>query len=298
MRRIKRLSAFFAAVLICILMAMPLSAEFIQDEEGREYYVKEDGSFATGLYYTTFKEFSRMCSYDDQGVFKGYYTGFTKSKAGRRYYFNGEMYTGWQKIAGDYYHFNENGVADTGKVKIGGCTYYFGEKGAWTGKRSAKGSRPDDFAVSFIEGYGGDIRLSTEKNVIEKLIDYDECASAEYKFTKMDLQVIWSIISEYDLLSADTGLDYGLEYAWEAIKANDPDDDRLLWGGVEPCSRFTVTITADGESYTFKGTEELKQAVAIDKTAEGLWSLQTYLKRLIINSDEYKNMPESQLIYV
>ncbi len=293
----KRKSAVIAALALALTLGVNTAtacAEFFRSEDGKGHYLREDGSYATGLVYTQFSERdSAMCLYDSEGVYKGVYTGFAKTSKGRKYYLRGEALTGWQLINGKYYHFGENGIADTGKTKIEGCTYYFSDKGVWSGKRSVKGRRPADFAISFSEGVSGDNRLDTEAGVVEKLIDYGEYASAEHCFSKKDLQVMWSRICESGLLEAPTDESYDMYYCEKVLRENGIED---IWG-IEPCIRFSIKITANGQSYLFNGTEELVQATDIDEAANAIYGMYMYLHSYLTATEEYKAFPPSQVMY-
>ncbi len=109
---------------------------------GRYYYIKKDGSYATGwkkingkLYY--FKKNGQAR--------KGFYTVKSGAKKGI-YYFkkNGKAVTGWVKINGYRYYFGKNHKAFVGKktVKRNGvkAVYYFSKRGKMlTGWRKIDG---------------------------------------------------------------------------------------------------------------------------------------------------------------
>ncbi len=229
----------------------------------------------------------------------GRYTGWSKDSKGRRmYYSKGVKLTGWQKISGKYYFFSEKGKALTGKQKISGGTYYFGENGVWTGKLSSKSVKPKDFAVSFAAGYGGsDRKLSTKENKVEKLINEGEYTSAFHKFTGADKQIIWAIISGYGLTEADDSVVYDENYALKIAKENSNYTANIV--SSEPCWEYTVTITANGRTYTFRGTEDLfdSRIQDYDATAAGLWKLTDHLEKLLKSTVEYKSFPETNVYY-
>lgn len=56
-------------------------------------------------------------------------SGWISMKGNRYYYKNGVPLTGWRKIGGKRYYFNEEGIRQTGLQKIGTYTYYLGDDG-------------------------------------------------------------------------------------------------------------------------------------------------------------------------
>lgn len=303
--KINRLAAFALCAAMCMSFPTAVSAEFYRDENGVGHYMKDNGTLAKGLYYTLisrspYYDEMLMCKYDSKGNFVDYYTGFSRTSAGRYYYLNGKRMTGWQQINGNYYHFNSKGIADTGRKKIAGCTYTFDKNGIYTGRRTVKGARPSDFAVSFSYGYDDDYQFDTKTATVSKLIGYDRYSpymTAYHEFTDRDKQVMWSFVSEKGLFQADTSTYYGGSYVERSIIEHFPDADTIP-EEITPCNKFTLTITANGHEYVFSGTEGIEQVTAFDETAAAVWETVQYMQRYLNAATEFKSFPESTVEYV
>lgn len=123
-----------------------------QTIDGNEYFFKKDGTAVTescvidGIRY----------KFSSNGACLGKYTGWTKTKKGRRYYKNGVMLkerwiktksgkryyvgddgymiTGWYRASDGWCYFNEkNGQMSTGDVEINENIYTFSADGIWDG---------------------------------------------------------------------------------------------------------------------------------------------------------------------
>lgn len=298
--KIKKLAALALTMAMCTAFSANASAEyFYRDEEGVGHFMKDDGTNATGLYYGIktrhdFYDEMRMYKFDKEGNFQGYYTGFAKTSKGRYYYKDGVRLTGWQLINGKYYHFNKNGIADTGKKTIGGCTYTFDKNGVYTGKRTKRGARPADFAIEFTQGMGADNKLDTKNGTVSKLISPSNYASSTHEFTDRDKQIMWSIIAENELLSADTSVKYDSGYAGKIMEKLAGEYD---FYETEPCTNFSITITANGKKYTISGTDDVFQAAPLDDTINGIKSLDEHLLNYLTSTAEYKSFPQSEMEY-
>ena len=93
-----------------------------------------DGSYFNGLKKAPVSGF---CELYKDGKSVGAYTGYTKSKSGRRYYLNGRLIkNSWLKVNGERkYYAGPDGYFLTGRAEIGGSKLYrFDEKGEFTGE--------------------------------------------------------------------------------------------------------------------------------------------------------------------
>ena len=98
------------------------------EENGEEYFYKEDGSKQTNGWA---KKDSTWYWMDAEGkITKNHWV---QSK-GNWYYMtaSGAMATGWQQIGGKWYYMNSSGVMTTGWQQIGGKWYYMNSSGAMT----------------------------------------------------------------------------------------------------------------------------------------------------------------------
>ncbi|MDO4778705.1 MAG: hypothetical protein Q4A42_04025 [Tissierellia bacterium] len=104
--------------------------------DGKQKYIKEDGSFATG--WLTLDEDKYY--FNEEGVMHiGWLT-----KEGKTYVFknSGKMVVGWRTIAGNRYYFNEEGVMHKGWLTKDGKTYVFKNSGKMViGWRTIAGKR-------------------------------------------------------------------------------------------------------------------------------------------------------------
>lgn len=93
----------------------------------KEYYVKKDGTLATGSITIGNVRYQ----FDKDGVCQGRYTGYTRSKKGRRYWKDGILVRNFwiQKNGKRKYYAGEDGYFLTGTQEIKGKTYRFDENG-------------------------------------------------------------------------------------------------------------------------------------------------------------------------
>lgn len=118
-----------------------------QTYDGNKYFFQKDGSAVTksgtigGIRY----------KFGSNGVCKGKYTGWTKSKDKRYYYIKGIKQTGWfwspeTNEPNEWFYFNENdGSLAAGRVTIDGREYEFSSEGIW------QGSNEIDVSVCYSE---------------------------------------------------------------------------------------------------------------------------------------------------
>lgn len=100
-----------------------------QNIGGYSYYFYEDGSMATGEFFSSW---GTIYNFDTSGR----YLSETKpvgwlQRGGSWYYFEqGTQLTGWQYLEGSWYFFRRDGVMATGWLKDGNAWYYLWESGA------------------------------------------------------------------------------------------------------------------------------------------------------------------------
>lgn len=106
---------------------------WIQKDDGKWTYVKEDGTLATG-WTKVGKKWYHM---DPDGNMQ---TGWQKIGT-NWYYFNnsGVMQTGWLKLSNKWYYFNTSGMMQTGWQKISGKQYFFKTSGVMAANEWVKG---------------------------------------------------------------------------------------------------------------------------------------------------------------
>ncbi|MGN0667434.1 MAG: immunoglobulin-like domain-containing protein [Huintestinicola sp.] len=119
-----------AAVVIAATSAFPVSVSaaasgWSVNEAGNTVYIRSDGTYATGIIIiedTAYK-------FDDNGIYRGLYTGFITSQTHLYFYNNGKMYVGWLNRPSGTYYLNKDGTAAIGMNIIDGIAYYFDEHG-------------------------------------------------------------------------------------------------------------------------------------------------------------------------
>lgn len=304
MKKSKLITAFLTAVTAASMLSATASAGYIPegytpvyditptvegslqdkfiDEGGgfgrtEYYYLDKDGKVVTGrslLYIDRSYEDDmgvdmRMRTVDKQtGKITGYYTGFTKSKAGRRYYVSGERIYGWYKVGSYWFHFDEKGYADTGRTKICGAYYTFDEKGRWTGKVSKNGIAPEDFAFSFTT-WGS--AFDTDGYIYYGEGAEDEEAvgfkryEAQVKFSGRDRQIFYCMLLESGF--AD-GKDYDFGYTYVCEKEGEiaeKSGKEIYMSVTEHETVYTLKYTLNGKSGSVKFGFDSRQIAHIDK---------------------------------
>ena len=145
MRKIskKLIAIAMATVMSCTVLTTTASAAWVKNDKGtawqnadgtyakskwmtmkngNKYYIKADGTRATGL------------------------LSMKNKQGGKDYYFfndSGIMQTGWQSVKGDVYYFKADGIAATGMQVIGNYTYKFSSDGKWDSKVYSKDGKKD-----------------------------------------------------------------------------------------------------------------------------------------------------------
>lgn len=252
------------------------------------YYVKNDGSLAKGLLNID----GKLYIFDNFGKGKTY-SGFTKAKSGNlKYYEKGiQAKDGWQVIKNKRYYFDKNGYASVGKVKISDCTYYFDKNGVYTNKHSKQGTRPKDFQIGYGNFY---FTYDSENSIMKKLINQNKnpvYSIGKYSLSSTDKQILWSIISEGNLLNADTSVTYDYKYVKSAIKSIENFSGEIY--ETEPYILNTVSFTANGKNYCFSFTNDIYSISNYDKTCNAIVSLYEYLENRVTSSNSYKNLKNS-----
>ncbi len=305
MKKLKLISVFLTAVTMASTLSVTASAGYIPEgyapvcditptvegsiEEKRidlgggfgrveYYYLDKNGEAVTGrnLLYcdrNNEKELGvdmRMRTVDKEtGKITGYHTGFTKSKAGRRYYVSGERVYGWYKVGNYWYHFDDNGYADTGRTKICGAYYTFDEKGRWTGKVSRNGIAPEDFEFSFTtwgSAFDTDGYIYYGKGTEDEENADFKRYEAQVKFSARDRQIFYCMLLESGF--AD-GKDYDFGSAYLSKKEDEiiekSNGREIYMSATEPETVYTLKYTLNGKSGSVKFGYDSVQITHIDE---------------------------------
>lgn len=317
-----KISKILAAALGVMLLAGGANVfaddyDYRFDCEVYEYYYDRDGSPLTGLYYgyaenkyngTDFgddnfkgmnERLSGMHCFSDEGLFLGYYSGYTKDSVGKRYYSSGKRIIGWYKTEDGWRHFDRDGYMSVGKTKIGGSNYYFDENGLWTYRLDKSGLAPEDFAVRFepaaidLPGIDGGFDSGIENAAPQKF--FSECLvplklvdngnwisgdkSREITISNRDRQVLYCMFLESGLGEADLSRALDDDYLHEYMdkhnkdengyKKNFRDADHSGFGVYDDKeARSKITVTANGKTYSARYNGELMgQLAGYDGTA-------------------------------
>ncbi len=242
------------------------------------YYLDKNGEVVTGrnlLYCDRSDENElysdmRMRTADKKtGRITGYFTGFTKGKAGKRYYVSGERIYGWYKVGNNWYHFDEKGYADTGRVKICGAYYTFDKNGKWTGKVSKSGIVPKDFVFSFTTS--GSAFDSNGYIYYGKGAESEDDADfrryeTQVKFSARDRQIFYCMLLESGF--AD-GKDYRFDNEYFCKKEDEikkKSGREILYTSVsEHETVYTLEYTLNGKNGSVKFGFDSRQLTNIDK---------------------------------
>lgn len=128
------------------------------------YYVKKDGTLATGS--VTIGDVRYQ--FDKDGVCQGRYTGYTRSKKGRRYWKDGILVRNfWIKKNGKRKHYaGEDGYFLTGTQVINGKTYRFDENGVF---QAAEANEPKSGAEFLFTEDGLNFQIAANKAAVAYL---------------------------------------------------------------------------------------------------------------------------------
>jgi hypothetical protein len=171
MKIFKKITCTALALLSLSVAALPVSADWDKSDDGKTYYIQEDGKKATGFteiegdtYYFNSKGEMLTGSYKIGGASYRFgsdgkmFTGWAKNKSGDYYYYaaDGKRASGFTTISGSTYYFTKDGVMLKGaSYKIGGETYTFAADGKVSGT-SAKSAAAAGTSDYFLSGYFGE----------------------------------------------------------------------------------------------------------------------------------------------
>ena len=122
-------------------------------ENGKTYYINDDGSRHTGWL----------------------------EQDGKRYYFgvDGVLHTGWLELDGKAYYMKADGSAIRGKATINNSTYYFTSQGAKTIIANPWNMIPSDYTVNLVSVEGGHKVDAVCKDALEAMLA--DCRKAGYE---------------------------------------------------------------------------------------------------------------------
>lgn len=204
----------------------------------------------------------RLAKYKD-GQRESFYTGFTKSSRGKRYYINGERAYGWHKIKNNWYHFDTyTGYMSVGRTKICGTAYVFDKNGKWTGKLSKDGLAPSDFSLTFFSP-NAKCGFDTKDSKIFYGDTESGTAEGKIKLSSRDRQVLYCMVLESGIENY-SGTVFDEEYILKAAAQFGDEYEYELTG---PTIQYDISAAMNGQSYSVQYTKDISQITAADKNA-------------------------------
>ncbi len=289
----KSLVTLIVTIITVLAMAISVSADvvnarFIENENDTGYWYTLDGKKIIGLYETEFDNgIKKMYKYDENGTIAAY-NGWAKTSSKRFYYNNGYKISGWRKLSGSWYHFDKKGAMQTGRVKIANGYYTFGTDGKWTGKYSAKAKRPDNFSFY----YKGNVEIDTKENYINKPY-VSENGKIKYSTSKLDLQVIYCALQEYDVNSL-CALDYDIHPEYLTY-TNCPDDYEVF--SYDPDPYYVTKYVSGNKRYSVRGYSSACELYCrkYNEYAQNYYEFTEFITHYVMQTKEYKSLPENDI---
>ena len=140
---------------------------------------------------------------------------------------------------------------------------------------------PSDFAIYYSDWIVNKNILDTYEGYIQKDLIENGVDRVDYDISDDILQSIYDKIIELDLCSIDK----------EMTSANLTTSDKIY--GVEPCTHYEIKFTINGKIYTITG-DETANSHKNNENAKSFCEFISFMRQIIISTDEYKSLPEAQ----
>lgn len=140
---------------------------------------------------------------------------------------------------------------------------------------------PKDFSIVFAYGVGAKNRYDTVNGKLTKDLVSAGTETADLIVTKNDLAKIYTELISNDILSITEPLN--------SDTLGDDENSKMI----KPVSRYELTVTADGVSYTVEGTNVIEMYPEHPQAARFSIFVDFMLK-FISNTPEYRAMPEAE----
>ncbi len=135
--------------------------------------------------------------------------------------------------------------------------------------------------------------VSNQKNIYDTMEGYiqkdlitEGIARADYSPDEETLTTVWNKISELDLLSIHR----------EMTSTVLTDSDQAI--GMEPCTSYEIVIRMNGRESTIKGDETAWYYRDTDEQADSFVKFVYFMNQLMMDTGEYKSLPEAVGGYV
>ncbi len=143
---------------------------------------------------------------------------------------------------------------------------------------------PDDFEIYFAHWIGEEQKniIDTYNSVIQKDLVTDGVASCGFIPTDEELNRLYCMTLEFDLNEIDIVLDS------EHLTEN---SEELV--EVSPKTYYELKYTANGKTHTIKGDATMDAYIKSNKKADNFRNFIIEINKFVIETDEYKSLPEA-----
>ena len=211
-------AAVLSVLLAASSMTAVVSADSLENKDGKIYYTDDEGNNQTGWqtidgkkYY--FKKDGTAVTknttisgvrykFTADGVCKGKFTGISTINGSKYYYKNGIMQTGWVTRKGKTYYFGSDGKMRTGIYQTDNVEYNLGYDGAWDGVKGKITVKP-----------------KTVGEYLE-LTDFANAASVEFRVGLKKFRTLENADKLFEMLSgsSDSSFEYGSNPSYDEVE--------------------------------------------------------------------------------
>ena len=141
---------------------------------------------------------------------------------------------------------------------------------------------PKDFAIKFSSRYMAEEFYDTYTGTIQKDLVENGTANANFVPSEETLKAIYSKVLEYQICSIDRKM------------TNDvlADKDGLQFN-VSPNHTYEIKITANGNTYIIRGDDTAQGFMNTDNDAQNFVSFIGFMRSILYETPEYKNLPDA-----
>ena len=141
---------------------------------------------------------------------------------------------------------------------------------------------PKDFAIKFSSKYMAEEFYDTYTGTIQKDLVENGTATANFAPNEGTLKTIYSKVLEYEICSIDRKM------------TNDVLADKEgLQFSVSPNHTYEIKITANGNTYIIRGDDTAQGFKNTDNDAQGFVNFIGFMKSVLYETPEYKNLPDA-----
>ena len=141
---------------------------------------------------------------------------------------------------------------------------------------------PKDFAIKFSSKYMAEEFYDTYTGTIQKDLVENGTATANFAPNEGTLKTIYSKVLEYEICSIDRKM------------TNDVLADKEgLQFSVSPNHTYEIKITANGNTYIIRGDDTAQGFKNTDNDAQGFVNFIGFMRSVLYETPEYKNLPDA-----